>query len=167
MKRAKVFLIMFGLLLSSILLLSCGMGGSSASSTTGTITGKVLDVNGEPLRNIHEEEVLVVTLFCFDDNSNVECLHEDFWDIELDVLLNSICKEDDTANDCLIHLGQNSTSVETNGSYTITDVPPGEYGLVLIYKGDGLMGTTLERDLDPVQAGKVTKCDIETKLLRE
>ena len=164
MKSTKRALVIFSFLLTNLLLFSCGVGGFS---TTGTITGKVLDENGKPLRNIHEEEILVVTLFCFDDDSNVECLHEDFWDIDLNVLLDSICEAGDTAEGCLIHLGENAASVETNGSYTITDVPPGEYGLVLIYKGHGLMGTTLARDVDAVQAGKVTKHDIETKLIRK
>ena len=167
MKYLKVFLMISILLLSSTLLLSCGTGAASSSSTSGTIKGTVLDDNGKPLRNIHDEEVLVVSLFCIDDNSDIECLHEDFWDIKVDVLLNSICEEGNTADDCLIHLGQNAASVGTDGSYTITDVPPGEYGLVLIYKGGGMVGTTLERDCDPVQAGKATKCDIETKLIRE
>jgi hypothetical protein len=167
MQRVKVLLIILSLPMSSMLLLSCGMGSRSASSTTGTISGMVLDDNGKPLRNIHEDEVLVVTLLCFVDNSNVECLHEDFWDIKLDVLLDSICEEDNTVDDCLIHLGQNASSVDANGNYTITDVPPGEYGLVLIYKGDNFMGTSLERDLDPVQAGRVTKYDIETDLFRK
>lgn len=167
MKRTKGCLFLIGVLLSSILLISCGPGKHLASSTTGTITGKVLDDNGKPLGNLHENEVLVVALYCLDENSTTECLHEDFWDIKLDVLLDSICEINDSRDNCLIHLGKSAASVETNGSYTITNVPPGEYGLVLIYKGDGLMGTTLERDVDPVQAGNVIKRDIETKLIRK
>jgi hypothetical protein len=167
MKKVKVFLSIFGVLLSSMLLLSCGIGGPSASSTTGTITGKVLDDNGKPLGAIHDEEVLVVALFCFEDNPNVECLQKDFWDIKLDILLDSICEEDEIRNDCLVYLGKNAASVDTNGRYTITDVPPGEFGLVLIYKGYNTMGTSLKRDLDPVEAGKVTKFDIETELIRK
>jgi hypothetical protein len=167
MKRTKGCLFLIGALLSSILLISCDPGKSLVSSTTGTITGKVLDDNGKPLGNLHENEVLVVALYCLDENSTTECLHEDFWDIKLDVLLDSICEINDSRDNCLIHLGKSAASVETNGSYTITDVPPGEYGLVLIYKSDGLMGTTLERDVDPVQAGNVIKCDIETELIRK
>ncbi len=167
MKHTKGYVFLIGVLLSSILLVSCDPGKSSSSSTTGTITGIVLDDHGKPLGNIHDNEVLVVALYCLDENSTIECLHKDFWDIDLDVLLDSICEINDSRDDCLLHLGKSAASVEIDGSYTITDVPPGEYGLVLIYKGTGFMGTSLKRDVDPVQASRVIKCDIETELIRK
>ena len=164
MKSARIFFILVSLLLSSTLLVSCSGGGASPSGTTGTITGKVLDDNGTPLKNIRPEDVLVVTLFCFEDNPAVECFQEDFWDIDLKLLLSSICAEDEERDDCLVHLGNYAAEVESNGSFTIENVPPGNYGLVLIYQGYSLMGTSLKRELDPVLAGKVTKGDIETNL---
>ena len=135
--------------------------------TTGTITGMVFDDGGKPLKNIHEDETLVVALFCPNDDLDIECLHEGFWDMDMDILFDSVCEADDTASSCLLHLGQSAASVESDGSYTISDVPPGQYGLVFLFTGPGLMQTSIERDVPSVQAGEITEYDISTRLHRK
>lgn len=134
--------------------------------TTGIITGLVLDDDGNPLGNIIENETLIVALFCLSDDSDIECLREDFWDMDMGLLIANICEADDTASSCLLHLGQSATTVEADGSYTIADVPPGEYGLVFILKSGGLTQISLKRDVGLVQVGEVTEYNIVTKLHR-
>jgi hypothetical protein len=167
MNRIKLPAMLVTGLLTCLVLISCGAGPLSASSKTGTITGRILDDNNKPLGNIHDDELLVVSLFCFEENPSIECLHEDFWDVELKVLINSICEENDKSESCLVHLGNNAAAVDQDGSYTIENVPPGSYGVVLIYKGAGIMGTRLEREVDPVTAGGTVKLNIETDLIRK
>jgi hypothetical protein len=151
----------FGLTLIVLLLTGCG-----GAPTGGTITGTVLDDGGQPLENIYDEETLLVALFCTSDESDVECLREDFWDMDLDVLFDSICEADDTANDCLLHVGQGAAQVEADGSYTIADVPPGQYGLVFMFRAPGFMQTSINRDVGAVEVGEITECDIATELHR-
>jgi hypothetical protein len=135
--------------------------------TTGIITGMVLDNDGEPLVNIYDQEILIVALVCPSDDSDIECLHESFWDMDTDVLFDSICEADDTSSNCLLHLGQGAASVEADGSYTIADVPPGQYGLVFMFSGPGLMQTSIKRDVASVQVGEITEYDIATELHRK
>lgn len=137
-----------------------------ATPTTGSITGMVLDDNGNPLVNIYDEETLIVALFCSSNDSDIECLHEEFWDMDIEVLFDSICEADDTASNCLLHLGQGAASVEADGSYTIADVPPGQYGLVFMLSVPGMKQISNNSDIEPVQAGEITEYDIATELQR-
>ena len=150
----------FGLTLIALLLAGCGGG------PVGTITGMVLQEDGTPLENIYDQETLIVALFCLNGESDIECLHEDFWDMDMEVLFDSICEADDTADDCILHLGQGAASVEADGSYTITDIPPGQYGLVFLFKGPVMTQASSKRDVEPVQAGEITEYDITTTLHR-
>ena len=126
----------------------------------------VLEDDGTPLGNIYDQETLIVALFCLNDDSDVECLHEDFWDMDMAVLFDSICEADDAASNCMLHLGQSAASVEADGSYTLTDIPPGQYGLVFLFRGPGMTQASSKRDVEPVQAGEITECDIATNLHR-
>ena len=138
----------------------------SPTPTMGMITGKVLDKEGNPLTNIYDEETLIVALFCLNDDSDIECLREDFWDMDMQVLFDSICEAGDTADDCILHLGQGAASVEADGSYTITDIPPGQYGLVFLFRDPGMTQASSKRDVEPVQAGEIIEYDITTTLHR-
>ena len=149
--------------LTLIVLLLAGCGGAP---TGGTITGTVLDDAGKPLGNIHDEETMLVALYCTSDESEVECLREDFWDMDIGVLFDSICEADDTASDWLLRVGQGVAQVEADGSYTIADVPPGEYGLVFMFRGPGFMQTMINHDVGPVEVGEITEYDIATELHR-
>ena len=160
MNSRKLLQQMFGLTLIVLLLAGC------SPPTTGTITGMVLDDNEKPLVNIYDQETLMVALFCPSDDSDIECLRENFWDMDTDVLLDSICGAEDTAENCVLHLGQGAASVEAGGSYTLTDIPPGQYGLVFMFSGPGQMTVSLRRDVDPVQAGETSEYDIKTDLQR-
>ena len=92
----------FGLTLIALMLAGCG------GAQTGTITGMVLEDDGTPLENIYDQETLIVALFCLNDDSDIECLHEDFWDMDMEALFDSICEADDAASNCMLHLGQSS-----------------------------------------------------------
>lgn len=105
---------------------------------------------------------MVVAILCSNDDSAIECLQEETLEDMGPRVLDSICEADDTASDCLLHLGQGVTSVEADGSYTIADVPPGQYRLVLILGGSGRMQTLVRHDVASVQAGEITEYDIET-----
>lgn len=154
-------------LISAVLiLLACGIL-PAPDPTTGTITGKVLDDDGKPLGNVYDKETLIVALYCSDSDADVECLHEDFWDLEMDTLFNAVCESDDTSSGCLLHLGQGAASVQADGSYTIANVPPGQYGLVFMFRGLGLSQTLLMRDVASVQAGESAEYDIATELHRK
>lgn len=154
-----------GLTLVLLVLTGCGRA-QVEPTTTGTITGMVLDDGGKPLVNIYDQETLIVALFCLSDDSDIECLHEDFWDMDMDVLFDSICEADDTASNCLLHVGQGAAHVGADGSYTIPGIPPGQYGLVFIFSGPGLMQTSIKRDVGLVQIGEITEYDIATELHR-
>jgi hypothetical protein len=133
----------------------------TASPTTGTITGRVLHDTGLPIKNTNENETLIVTLLCTNGDSEIECLDDGFWDLESrDAKVDSICEADDTAEKCLIHLGQGATAVDANGNYTIVGVPPGEYGLGFFVIVPGNLYFWGKYDVESVQAGKITKYDI-------
>ena len=151
-----------GLVMVLLLLTSCG---GKAFATTGTITGMALDFFRKPLLNTNDNETLIVALYCKSDDADVDCLREGFWDyVSGDTFWDYICEADNTAENCVVHLGQGAVSVETDGSYTIADVPPGEYGLCIIYKPPGNLIVECKYDLEPVQAGEITEYDISTKL---
>ena len=136
--------------------------------TTGIIMGFVLDNDRKPLKTtIDDNVILIVALLCVSDDSDIECLHEDFWDIGSDVLFDSICEADDTSSKCLLHLGQGAASVEDDGSYTIADVPPGEYQIVSMFRIPGVNQIGLTKDVLSVQAGEITEYDIATRLVRK
>lgn len=125
----------------------------------------VLGDDGKPLLNINDQEILIVALFCPSDDSATECFHEVNPEIDFDVMYDSICEVDVTASNCLLHFGQGAAVVEADGSYTIAGVPPGQYGLVFLYHfpdlgGYSIRGYSIERHVEPVQAGKITEHDI-------
>jgi len=153
----------FGLTLIVLLLAGCG----SAPPTTGTITGMVLDHSMKPLENIYDDETLIVALFCPSNASDIECLHEDFWDMESDKVIDSICEADDAADDCLLHFGQGAAAVAADGSYTLTDVPPGQYGVVFMFSNPNQTTISLSLDVKPVQVGEISEFDIKTDFVRK
>ena len=113
----------------------------------------VLGDDRKPLLNINDQEILIVALFCSSDDSDIECFHEINPEMDFDVLYDSICEADDTSSNCLLHFEQGATSVEADGSYTITGVPPGQYGLVFLYyfpelDGYSVSGYRIERHLE-------------------
>ncbi len=166
----------FGLTLIVLLLAGCGGASAkptatltpvppTATPTTGSITGMVLGDDGKPLLNINDQEILIVALFCSSDDSVIECFHEINPEMDFDFLYGSICEADVTASNCLLHFGQGAAPVETDGSYTITGIPPGQYGLVFLYyfpelDGYSVRGYRIERHVESVQAGKITEHDI-------
>jgi len=85
----------------------------------------------------------------------------------MDALFNAVGEADDTASGCLLHLGRGAASVQADGSYTIANVPPGQYGLVFMFRGLGLSQTLLMRDVAAVQAGESAEYDIATELHRK
>ena len=149
--------------LTVIVLLLAGCGGAQ----TGVITGMILDDNGNPLANIYDQETLIVALFCPSEDTDSECLHEDFWDMDMNVLFDSICSAEDTADDCILHLGQGATSVEADGSYTLKNIPPGQYDLVFMFRGPGFTQMLKQSVNNPVQAGEIIEYDIKTELQRK
>ena len=121
--------------------------------------------DGKPLLNINDQEILIVALLCSSDDSDSECFHEITPEIDFDALYNSICEAGVTASTCLLHFGQGAVPVEADGSYTITGVPPEQYGLVFLYHfpemgGYSIRGYSIERHVESVQAGKTTEYDI-------
>jgi hypothetical protein len=163
-ERISSILLQQAFVLILVVLLLAGCGG--APPTTGTITGMVLDQNMKPLENIYDDETLIVALFCISNASDVECLHEDFWDMEMNNVIDSICEADDEADDCLLHFGQGAAAVEADGSYTLSDVPPGQYGVVFIFSNPNQRSISIRRDVKPVQVGEISEFDIKTDFVR-
>jgi hypothetical protein len=137
----------------------------TATPTTGIITGMVRHDSGLPIKNTKENETMVVALLCASDDSDIECFtQEDLQGVEeVDGKIESICEADDTAENCLVHLGQGATSVEADGSYTLADIPPGQYGLGFFIIVPGNLYFWGKYDVESVQAGKITKYDIATE----
>lgn len=171
MSSRKLLQHVFGLMLIVLLLTGCGGAVTEqaalptpvpptaepvASPTTGGITGMVLGDDGKPLLGADDSEIMIVALVCTNDDSNIECLDMGFWDMDQDVLLDSICEADDTSSSCLLHFGQGATYVEVDGSYTIANLPPGQYNIVFFFPALTLL--MAEYDLS-VQAGEVTRHD--------
>jgi hypothetical protein len=128
----------------------------------GTITGKVLSADGTPLIKNIEEEFGLMVLFCPHNDKDVECLHEDDKDMDISVLISSICEIGDLSKDCLLHLGQSVALIKDDGSYTLSNVTPGKYELILIIPS----GITLSIhfiNVEPVQAGEITVYNFQTK----
>ncbi len=140
----------------------------TSTPTTGIITGMVLDKGGKPLANVYDQETLIVALVCLSDDSDIDCLHEGPWVTHMTGLFDSICEADDAASSCLLYLGQGAATVEADGSYTIADVPSGEYRLVFLFRNLGRMQASYNRrDVVLVQAGEITQYDIATGVNRE
>ena len=154
-----------------IVLLLAGCGGASADSitspTTGAIAGSVLDHSGQPLGNIYDEETMAVALLCISNDAGNECFHENFWDLGMDEVMASVCESDDAAENCLLHLGEGAVNVEADGSYTLSQIPPGQYGVVFLFENPSQRSFSIWRNVDPVQAGEVSEYDITTDLARD
>lgn len=166
-----------GLLLTLVLLTGCSGATPNPTATathtpipptatptpsTGAITGLVLDEDGEPMENTYlddDETLFFVALLCSNDNIDMDCLHQEDLDLGM-AMLDKICDAGDTADTCLLHWGQGAVPVEGDGSYTIADVPPGRYGVVLILSTPGHMQVLIERDIASVQAGEIAEYDI-------
>jgi hypothetical protein len=138
----------------------------SPTPTMGMITGKVLDKEGKPLTNIYDEETLIVALVCLSDDSDIECLHRGPWETHMSALFDSICDADDTASNCLLHMGMGAVSVAPDGSYTIADLPPGKYGFVFLFRNPGLIQASYRFDIELIQPGEIIQYDIETGVYR-
>ncbi len=83
--------------------------------------------------------------------------------MDTSVLISSICSTDDTAKNCLLHWGQGAAKIQADGSYTLNNIPPGQYEIVLMII-DSKWATIIElKNVDPVQAGQVTRHDFVTK----
>jgi len=169
MSRRRLLQQAFGLTLIALLLTGCGGATTEPTAaltpvpptaaptpipTTGSINGMVLGDDRKPLFDANDPEIMIVALFCTSDDSGIECLDYDFWDMDQDVLFNSICEADDTSSNCLLHFGQGATTVEADGSYTIADLPPGRYNIVFFWPALTLL--MAEYDLS-VQAGEITE----------
>jgi hypothetical protein len=130
---------------------------------TGSITGHILTAQGDPLVNVSTGEQGIVALFCPDPELDVECLHEDYSDLDISLLLASICDTYDGAASCLLHWGTSAAKTGPDGSYTLTDVPPGTYDLILMIVSSGVVVTIQLINVDPVQAGEITVHDFATQ----
>ena len=161
----------FGLTLTVLLLTGCGGATIEPTvtltpipptatpipiATTGSITGMVLGDDRRPLSDANDPDIMIVALFCSSDDSDLECLDQGFWEMDQDVLLNSICEADDTSSDCLLHFGRGAALVEADGSYIIADLSPGQYNIVLFLPALTLLAA--EYDLS-VQAGEIAEHD--------
>lgn len=171
MHHQRLLRVALGVTLTVLLLAGCGGAATEPTvaltpipptdtpipiPTTGSIAGMVLGDDRKPLLDANDPDVLIVLLFCPDEDSDVECLSQSVWGMDQDVLLNSICEADDTSSDCLLHFGQGAALVEADGSYTIADLPPGQYNVVFFFPALTLLAA--EYDLS-VQAGEVTEHD--------
>jgi hypothetical protein len=135
---------------------------ATPTPSTGTITGLVLSEGGEPIENTYlddDETLFFVALLCSNDDQDIDCLQEADLDLGM-AIPDRICEAGDTTENCLLHWGQGVVSVEADGSYTIADISPGQYGLILILSTPGHMQMLVERDVGPVQAGEITEYDI-------
>ncbi|MFZ2096528.1 MAG: hypothetical protein WAV05_07800 [Anaerolineales bacterium] len=153
-ERTSSILLQQVFVLILVVILLAGCGGASITSTSGAITGRVLGDDMKPLLDSYNQEIPIVALYC--DYSEIECLDASLWDMDIDVLINSICEPNDEDPACLLHFGQGAAAVEADGSYTIADVPPGEYGVVLLFPAASLRKAEYDKS---VQAGKVTGVD--------
>jgi hypothetical protein len=162
------------LLVLLTVMVSCGQGG--------TLTGTVLDAEGEPLAPVDETDVLIVTLVCPDPAMRGECFHQQHLEsMELDAIMASICDAKDRSESCIVHLGRSATPVEADGSYTLANVSPGEYDLLFVYSssnlsppGSGILGQVapvMSRgwsrriDVPAVQKNETTVYDIKVDLI--
>jgi len=135
-------------------------------STTGSIRGIVLDKNGNPLGNIHDDETMIITLLCQEKTQGVDCLTEAFWDLDPLDLIEAICEPENNDADCILHIGKGASYIETDGSFQIDNIPPGNYGLIFIFKDPGMISVMAMRDVDEVEAGFTVNYDVHTKFLR-
>jgi len=135
----------------------------SAQTATGSIAGMVVDKNRVPLVNVQQGDVGIVALFCPTNDLDVECLHENDMDLDISVLLSSICDANDISESCLLHWGRSAAKITAGGSYILRDIPPGEYDLEVIIISSGIVLTVHVINVEPVQAGETTLYDFVTK----
>lgn len=156
----------FDSLLIVFLMTGCvGLPAEPPTSTplpqTGTITGMIIDANGKPLVDVGDTGYVV--LYCPNDDRDVECLHEDYADMDPSVLLDSICEITDRADSCLVHLMTSAAKIGWDGKYTIPVVRPGQYDLILIIVSSGVMLKVHLLNVDSIEAGKITRYDLPMK----
>jgi hypothetical protein len=60
-------------------------------------------------------------------------------------------------------LGTGAAKIGWNGEYNIPVVRPGQYDLILILVHGGVMAIVQLLHVEPVEAGKVTRYDFQTK----
>ncbi len=180
-EKPQVIFIPIGLIFAIVAIVFSYMNGGKSSSsairtstalaeimswqppTTGTITGMILDKNQEPLVNTLKGMTGIVALFCPGNDLDVECLHKNYSNMGISDLISSICDANTTANNCILHWGRSAARLEANGSYTIHNVPPGQYELVLIIVDSGVSLTIQLKNVKPVHAGEVTRFNFVTK----
>jgi tetratricopeptide (TPR) repeat protein len=130
---------------------------------TGSIKGMILDKNRASLVNALKGQLGIIALVCPGDAQGVECLHQNDKELDLSVLIASICDANNRATNCLLHWGQSAARITADGSYTLNNIPPGQYELDLIIIDSGLAITIGLINIPPVKAGEVVKYDFVTK----
>jgi hypothetical protein len=101
----------------------------AATSISGTVVGD----DGQPMFALGENELLMVILLCGDGPAAVRCLPEITQDMNFDAVRASVCDSVDTTV-CPVSLGQGAAMVDSEGSFALTDIAPGTYGVVLLYQ---------------------------------
>jgi len=137
-----------------VVLVLSGCSGASVTSTSGAISGKVLGDDMKPIAEMEDKEKSIVALYC--ERTDIECLDASLWEMDIEELVNSICEPGDEDPTCLLHFGQGAAVVEDDGSYTIANVPPGEYGVILMFPAVTLRKAVYDNS---VQTRKVTEVD--------
>ena len=153
------------LALALIVLLSASCGAVSPTPTrtpiTGTLTGRILTADGKPLIDI-QKQTGIVMLVCNSSNKPGTCLSEDDLDLDVSVLIDSICRLGDTTGNCLLHWLLNAARLEEDGSYSIPFALPGQYDLLLVIMdrfvvGSGWAVQIRFVNVDPIEAGETTE----------
>jgi len=131
---------------------------------TGEISGSILDKDGKSLVGLLDDGW--VALYCPERNPRTRCLDASYKEMDASELVASICRlgEDNSGKNCLLFYPIGGAArISPDGSYTLMDVPPGQYELVLLIVSSGIMLTVHLTDVGPVQAGQVTRFDFRTK----
>ena len=97
------------------------------------------------------------------NDQDVECLHESDLDLDVSVLLSSICDDNDVSESCLLHWGRSAAKITEGGSYIMLDVAPEKYDLEIILISSGIVLKVHVINVEPVQAGGAVLYDFVTK----
>ena len=191
--RARLRHLSFALLLVVAVFAACG--GPAAGPTTPTsvppaatstpvapeptptqpaapsIAGMVIGDDDQPLFAIADQEVLIVALVCPDGQGATRCFPNITAGMDFDGLYASICDSADTSV-CTVSLGRGAALVGPDGRFALADVPPGSYGLVLLYSfpdlgGYSERGYSIKRDIVVPQSGTSTGHTFTLLLHRE
>jgi len=170
MKKKEVVNLIYLLILFSFILTGCN-GTSIASSTatseptTGTIKGKILRDDGNPLVDwVHGETGYLILICSENNNTQGECLHEEDMQKDISEIVASICETSDWSPNCKLHhrIGAYDLGLSIDGSYIFLGVNPGKYDLLLILISNGIAASIELINVDPVQAGKTVEYNFQT-----